>query len=152
MIDLIKVVFLSWFVFLSNGFALAEEQTLQQQAEQGDALSQAKLASLYLLGRDGYEIDEKSASKWMLKAAEQGLIEAEVVVAAMYDSGLGVTLDVKKASAWYEKAAAKGHGASMAILGKNPAAKGSVGFSYQTMRLRAAKQIPKEYAKKILSK
>ena len=135
------------------GFCVqAEEKSIQQLAEQGDALSQAQLGSLYLLGRDGYEVNEKEASHWMLKAAQQGLLEAEVVVAAMYDRGMGFPYDVVKATEWYEKAAAKGHGASLAILGRNETAKGGVAFSYKTMRLRAAKQIPTEYAKRILMK
>ena len=52
----------------------------------------------------------------------------------------------------YEKAAAQGHGTSLAILGKNPTAKGSVKFSYQGLRLKAARSIPKEYAKRFLMK
>jgi len=58
--------------------------------------------------------------------------------------------DVKMATQWYEKAAAQGHTPSLAILGRNPVAKGGVAFNYQAMRLNAAKQIPTEYAKKIL--
>lgn len=129
-----------------------EKPSVQILAEQGDALSQAQMGSLYLLGRNGVEVDAQKAAAWMLKAAEQGLLEAEVVVAAMYDSGLGMPQNVNKATQWYEKAAAKGHGASLAILGKNEAPKGSVGFNYQAIRLRASKQIPNEYAKKILLK
>ncbi len=121
----------------------------EQSAVQGDANAQAKLGAMYLLG-SGVEKDEEKAAEWMLKAANQGHIEAEVIVAAMYDRGLGVKNDVKMATQWYEKAAAQGHTASRAILGKNDVAKGSVAFNYQGMRLSAAKQIPTEYAKKIL--
>ncbi|MBS3953442.1 MAG: sel1 repeat family protein [Methylomicrobium sp.] len=130
----------------------AQKTPLKEFAEQGNALAQAQLGALFLLGRDGYEVNLQEAAAWMLKAAEQGLLEAEVVVAAMYDRGLGMPQDVKKATQWYEKAAAKGHGASLAILGKNEAAKGSVAFNYQAVRLKAATQIPNEYAKKILLK
>jgi len=84
----------------------------------------------------------------MLKAANQGYVEAQVIVAAMYDRGLGVKNDVKMATKWYEKAAAQGNSASMAILGKNDVAKGSVAFSYQAMRLSAAKQIQQSTLKK----
>ena len=48
------------------------------------------------------------------------------------------------------KAAAKGNTTALALTGKNDVAKGGVAFNYQTMRLSAAKQIPTEYAKKIL--
>ncbi|MGZ8227205.1 MAG: tetratricopeptide repeat protein [Methylococcaceae bacterium] len=125
------------------------QEIIQQAALQGDAKAQAKLGAMYLLG-SGVEKDEQQAAEWMLKAANQGYIEAEVIVAAMYDRGLGVKNDVKMATKWYEKAAAQGHSASLAILGKNDVAKGGVAFSYQAMRLSAAKQIPTEYAKRIL--
>ena len=133
--------------------AQAEEPSAQalieQSAQQGDAKSQARLGAMYLLG-SGVEKDEHVAFEWMLKAANQGHTEAEMIVAAMYDRGLGVKNDVKMATQWYEKAAAQGNTTAMAILGKNDVAKGGVAFSYQGMRLSAAKQIPTEYAKRIL--
>jgi uncharacterized protein len=155
---MIKIIKLIVCVFVLSGMGLAHAEEVAQKtpikesAEQGNALAQAQLGALYLLGRDGYEVNLQEAAAWMLKAAEQGFLEAEVVVAAMYDRGLGMPQDVKKATQWYEKAAAKGHGASLAILGKNEAAKGSVAFNYQAVRLKAATQIPNEYAKKILLK
>jgi len=136
-------------VLLMLGFAIQADE-VQQSAEQGDALAQAKMGARYILGRDGVEKDDQKAAEWMLKAAKQGLIEAEVVMAALYDRGLGVPHNVDTATQWYEKAAAKGHPASLAILGRNETAKGSVAFSYKTARLSAARQIPTEYAKRIL--
>jgi TPR repeat protein len=130
----------------------AAESDIQKMAEQGDALAQAKLGAMYILGREDIERDEQKAAEWMLKAAKQGLIEAEVVMAALYDRGLGVPHNVDMATQWYEKAAAQGHGASLALLGRNDTAKGSVAFNYKTARLSAARQIPTEYAKKILLK
>ena len=124
---------------------------LWQMAQQGDAKAQAKLASLYLLGREGVEKDETKAAEWMEKSANQGLVDAQVVMGAMYDRGVGVVADREKATQWYEKAAAQGHGTSLAILGRNEAAKGSVQFNYQAMRLSAARSIPNEYAKKFLT-
>lgn len=123
---------------------------VKQAAEQGIPQAQAKLASLYLLGREGFEVNEALAAEWMEKAAKQGLMDAQVVMGAMYDRGLGVTNDRDKATAWYQKAAAQGHSTSLAILGKNDAAQGSVQFNYQAMRLSAARTIPNEYAKKFL--
>ncbi len=130
----------------------AAENDIQQMAERGDALAQAKLGAMYILGRDGVEHDDQKAAEWMLKAAKQGLIEAEVVMAALYDRGMGVPQNVDTATQWYEKAAVKGHGASLALLGRNDTTKGSVAFNYKTARLTAARQIPTEYAKKILLK
>ena len=152
MLKLLKIFIFSCLLSLCLS-AQAEESSelavIQQIAAQGDGKAQAKLGAMYLLG-SGVEKDEQQAAQWMLKAANQGYVEAQVVVAAMYDRGLGVKNDVKMATKWYEKAAAQGNSASMAILGKNDVAKGSVAFSYQAMRLSAAKQIPTEYAKRIL--
>ncbi|MEQ1528040.1 MAG: tetratricopeptide repeat protein [Methylococcales bacterium] len=132
-------------------FAMAATaEPVHEAAEQGDAKAQAKLGAMYLLGHDGIEKSDIKAFEWILKAAKQGLVDAEVMVAAMYDRGIGVPSDVNTATSWYEKAAAKGHGASLAILGRNEVAKGGVAFSYQNMRLSAAKQIPTEYAKRFL--
>ena len=129
-----------------------KQQEIAQLAEQGEALAQAKLAAMYLLGREGVGKSTTKAVEWMLKAANQGLVEAQVSMAAFYDGGLGVKQDVKIATKWYEKAAAQGHEVSLALLGKNKAPKGSVSFSYKAMRLQASKQIPNEYAKRFLRK
>jgi TPR repeat protein len=152
MINLIRLFIFSC-LFLLCISAQAEEPSalalIQQSAVEGDTKAQARLGAMYLLG-SGVEKDEQQAAEWMLKAAKQGNIDAEVIIAAMYDRGLGVKNDVKMATEWYEKAAAQGNTTSMAILGKNDVAKGGIAFSYQGMRLSAAKQIPTEYAKRIL--
>ncbi|NOQ34612.1 MAG: sel1 repeat family protein [Methylococcaceae bacterium] len=129
-----------------------EQPEIVQQAEKGEALEQAKLAAMYLLGREGFANNPVKAAEWMEKAAKQNLVEAQVAIAAMYDRGLGVKQNVKTATSWYEKAAKQGHETSLAILGRNKVAKGSVAFSYKAMRLQASKQIPKEYAKRFLRK
>ncbi len=155
-----KIIVLSLTLLLiSTGAVQAAEQSrsetenaVAQSAEQGNALAQAKLGALYLLGRDEHEKDEKKAFEWLLKAANQGVLEAQVIVAAMYDRGLGIPMDVHKATAWYEKAAAQGHKPSLAILGRNDVAKGGIAFDYKRIRLGAAKQIPTEYAKQLLRK
>ncbi len=146
MYNTLKLILLAGFLSFS---VIANAQTLEeikQSAEQGDAIGQAKLASLYLLGKQGVDIDNKKAAKWMTKAAKQGQVEAQVALAAMYDMGIGVDGDKKIATQWYEKAAKQGHGTSLAILGKNPTAKGSVKFDYKRMRFSASRQIPKKYA------
>ncbi len=152
MFKLLQVLILSSLFSVTFQVQAQSVEEIQQLAEQGDALGQAKLASLYLLGRNGVKKDDKQAAEWMLKAAEQGLVDAQVAIAAMYDRGIGMRGDKGKATSWYEKAAAKGHGTSLAILGKNPTAKGGVKFSYQGMRLQAAKSIPREYSKRFLMK
>lgn len=146
----IKRLVLPLLMLLSLQVFAQSQEEIRQLAEQGDAQGQAKLASLYLMGWQGHEQNNEQAAEWMKKAAEQGVVEAQVVMGAMYDRGLGVPNDRNAATQWYEKAAAQGHGTSLAILGRNETAKGSVKFSYQAMRLNAARSIPREYAKRFL--
>ena len=146
----IQILIVSCFLIFSlNSFADTFSE-IKQQAEQGDALAQAKMGAMYQLGRNGVSKDEQESARWMLKAADQGLVEAEVFMAALYDRGLGVKHNVKTATKWYEKAAAQKHGTALAILGRNDVAKGGIAFDYKTMRLRASKQIPVEYSKRFL--
>lgn len=145
-----RILGFCWIILQSASLWAADVEELKQQAAQGLAQAQAKLAAVYLLGRDGVEKNESLAAEWMEKAAKQGLVDAQVVMGAMYDRGMGVASDRDKATQWYEKAAAQGHTTSLAILGRNDAAQGSVQFNYQAMRLNAARSIPSEYAKKFL--
>ncbi|AEG02247.1 tetratricopeptide repeat protein [Methylomonas methanica] len=151
MVKLTRLIGVLVLIFICGRVGAETTEQIRQAASQGDSHAQAKLASLYLLGRDGLEKDEKLAAEWMEKSANQGVVDAQVVMGALYDRGIGVTADRDQATRWYEKAAAQGHGTSLAILGKNPAAKGSVQFNYQAMRLNAARSIPAEYAKRFLT-
>ncbi|GAW86345.1 conserved hypothetical protein [Bathymodiolus platifrons methanotrophic gill symbiont] len=143
------MIFGCFLMFSMNSFAGTFAE-IQEKAEQGNALAQAQMGAMYQLGRNGVAKDKQESAKWMLKAAEQGLVEAEVFMAAIYDRGLGVKQSVSTATQWYEKAAAQQHGTALAILGRNDAAKGSVAFNYKSMRLMASKQIPVEYSKRFL--
>lgn len=150
MFKILKHVLLPILLSVSLSALAQSPEEIKQSAEQGDARAQAKLASMYLLGWQGFEQNDELAAEWMEKAAKQGVVEAQVVMGALYDRGLGVPGDRNAATQWYEKAAAQGHGTSLAILGRNETAKGSVKFSYQAMRLNAARSIPREYAKRFL--
>lgn len=145
MIELFKVFILVSLLSIILIPRAETSEEIKQSAEQHDALGQAKLASRYILGR-GVEVDHRRAAQLMEKAARQGLVEAQVTIAAMYDMGMGVAGNKDIATQWYEKAAKQGHGTSLAILGKNPTAKGSVKFDYKKMRFTASRQIPKKYA------
>lgn len=146
----IQTMVLSCFVMFSMNILAETFAEIQQQAEQGDALAQAQMGAMYQLGRNGVAKDPQKSAKWMLKAANQGLVEAEVFMAALYDRGLGVKHDVNIATQWYEKAAAQEYGTALAILGRNDVAKGGIAFNYKSMRIRASKQIPVEYSKRFL--
>lgn len=136
---------------------------IKQSAEQGDALAQAKYGSIYFLGENfqlpsnsryktkqkfkavsyllsGIEKNETVAATWLLKAAEQGNADAEVFMAALYDRGIGVQQNETKATEFYKQASNHGNEMAQAILG-----------AYARSRLTASKDIPVEYALKILN-
>ncbi len=136
---------------------------IQKMAESGDVVAQAKYGAIYYLGgqykplpsaryktRKQYEAityllegvgkDDKKAAEWMLKAAEQGYVDAEVFMAAMYDRGLGVNQSESEATKWYKKAGDQGNEMAKAVLGP-----------YARSRLTASKEVPEEYALKILN-
>lgn len=138
-------------------------EEIQKLAESGDAAAQAKYGSIYFLGDqykplpnarfktrkqyeaisyllDGVTKDVKKSTEWMLKAAEQGYVDAEVFMAAMYDRGLGVSQSGSEATKWYTKAGEHGNEMATAVLGP-----------YASSRLKASKDVPEEYALKILS-
>ncbi len=150
MFKVLQRLLLLFLLSASMSVMAQSQEEIKQMAENGDAKAQAKLASMYLLGWQGFEQNEELAAQWMKKAADQGVIDAQVVMGALYDRGMGVAANRDTATKWYEKAAAQGHGTSLAILGRNETAKGSVKFSYQAMRLNAARSIPREYAKRFL--
>ncbi len=147
-------------VFASEQLSFNE---IKQLAEQGNAKAQAQYGAINFLGGDfqlkpnarfktkqalkavshlleGVTSDYEVATKWMLKAANQNYIDAEVFMAAMYDRGMGVKQDPSEATRLYKKASKQGNETSAAILGR-----------YAQSRLVASRDIPVTYALKILN-
>lgn len=77
-------------------------------AEQGDPDCQAKLGLFYEDGADGIKEDHVQAIMWFRKAAEQGLIEAQMALAQTYEGGYHVPQDYAEAAKWYQRAAERG--------------------------------------------
>jgi TPR repeat protein len=150
MMKVVQIIIAGCLLVISmNSFADVFSD-IKQQAEAGNALAQAKIGAMYQLGRNGVDKDAQASANWMLKAANQDMVEAQVFMAALYDRGLGVKQNYNKATEWYGKAAKQKHGTALAILGRNEVAKGGIAFDYKSMRLRASKQIPVEYSKRFL--
>ncbi len=63
------------------------------------------------------QIQTQDAVETLRLAAEQGVAEAQVSLAAMYAEGLGVPQDETEAARWYRLAADQGHAAAQASLG-----------------------------------
>jgi len=81
--------------------------------EKGHAHAQYLAATLLLIEKK----DAPEAAKWMLRAAEQGLVEAQNSFGFMNQQGLGVAKSDEKAFSWYQKAAVQGYAAAQYSLG-----------------------------------
>ncbi len=77
-------------------------------AEQGDAVSQFALGTMYENGR-GVPKDDVEAVRWYRLAAEQGQASAQNNLAKMYRRGRGVPQDDVLAHMWWSLSAAQGH-------------------------------------------
>ena len=88
-------------------------EQLRQAAEQGHAVAQSILGSLYLAG-EGVAKDDREAAKWFRKAAEQGNAEAQFNLGIMYLTGEGVPEDDREAVKWLRLAAEQGHALPLA--------------------------------------
>ncbi len=78
---------------------------LRAAAEQGDAKAQYRLALTYLHEEQGLPVDLEKAERWLKKAAEKGLVEAQ------YELGMLLRYDLADAAAaidWWQRAAAQG--------------------------------------------
>ncbi len=89
---------------------------LVPRAEQGDALAEYRLGTLYALGK-GVDKDYTRAAPLLHAAAENGVAEAQYDYAVLCEHGFGVAKDPVEALAWYRKAAAQGNGDASLSLG-----------------------------------
>lgn len=88
----------------------------RRAAEQGYALAQANLGSMYFDGQ-GVPQDFQEALKWYRKAADQGLASAQFNLGVLYEQHRRAPQDVQEALLWYQKAASQGYAAAQVNLG-----------------------------------
>ncbi len=86
-------------------------------ANTGDPKAQLELGHRYFFGREGASKDYSQALIWYHKAADQGVVGAEVNLGVMYAYGKGVPLDFAQAISWYRKAAEQGDSDAEVNLG-----------------------------------
>lgn len=89
-----------------------EDFERKKQAAQNDVGLQYEIGMTY---HDSQNYSE--AIVWLSKAAMNGHVEAQFVLAQMYDGARGVKQDYSKAAEWYDKAAAQGHAHAQHRLG-----------------------------------
>jgi S1-C subfamily serine protease len=117
------------FLLLGAVFQLPAQQSeddrklladLHRDADKGDAISQLGLGVAFLYGQYGGPKDEVESVKWLRKAAQQNVPNAQAFLGYCYSSGRGVAKDEVEAVKWYRKAAQQ----NVAI------AQGALGFRY----------------------
>ena len=80
----------------------------------GKMIEKIDAESLYEKGVQYYDgkgvpVDKEKALLLFEQAAQQGHVEAQVIVGSLYERGDGTDVDYQKALYWYEKAAEQGH-------------------------------------------
>jgi TPR repeat protein len=81
---------------------------LAARAKSGEAQAQLELGTAYAAGSKEVPAKPAEGYRWIQKAAEQGLPEAQEAVGRMLLFGIGVPADPRAAMGWYEKAALQG--------------------------------------------
>ena len=115
----------SVFSFQSTAWAIEQSQLIQVQqlykqkdfkamlailqplAEQGDAIAQSLLGSVYEEGQ-GVKQDYFEAVKWYRQAAEQGDTDAQTLLGFSYLLGTGIQVNKALAKEWLGKACDNG--------------------------------------------
>jgi len=96
-------------------YAQARFHYIRTRAEHGDGLNEFRLGLMYEAGQHGLRSDYE-AHKWFLRAAFQGIIEAQSRVSEYYRTGKGVPRNDEEAFKWCRKAAEQGHQESQVRL------------------------------------
>jgi TPR repeat protein len=98
----------------------AAVRLLEPLAQAGNALAQARLATLYYHGH-GVRESDALALQWYQRAARQGLAEAQFNLGNMYAYGLATVPQdedpQRTAAKWYFEAARQGHAEAQYSLG-----------------------------------
>jgi Sel1 repeat len=78
------------------------KEILIKAGENGNQLAQEELGYLYFNGREGVAQDSTKALFWLHKAANQNSLFANLMLARMFEYGLGVERDTDAAFAYYQ--------------------------------------------------
>ncbi|NDY93767.1 tetratricopeptide repeat protein [Ideonella livida] len=90
---------------------------LRQAAEAGDAAAQLRLGEALLDGAPGLPRDPALGHDWVLRAARQGLAEAQHIMGSLCLKGEGRPADLQGAVYWWGLAAAQGHADALCNMG-----------------------------------
>jgi len=101
------------------------------------AMSQQKLYISYVGGEPLGQ--RRKLEPWVQQEADAGNLDAQMVLATMYNTGNGVARDTVQAKAWLERAAAGGNPQANFQIGRNLIARRAYGQAEQHLRLGVAK-------------
>lgn len=104
-------------VMMISSVQIVNGQSLESNANNGDAKSQHNLGVNYLMGSDGYPQDYDKAFFWEKKAAEQGIGRAQCNLGICYEQGWGTEKNVMQAEYWYKRAIEMGEKDALFNLG-----------------------------------
>jgi localization factor PodJL len=90
---------------------------LEAAARHGDSEAQFRIGTRFLSDGTFSNGGAATAARWLAKAAGQGHLEAQFMLASLYERGAGVTKDESEAMSLYRKAANAGHIRAMHNLG-----------------------------------
>jgi TPR repeat protein len=102
-------------IWLTAEFKEARFHYTRLNAEKGHAPSEYRLGLAFESGEHGQQSD-REAHKWLLRAAFQGLADAQAKVSEYFRDGRGVAKSDEEAFKWCRKAAEQGHAQSQARL------------------------------------
>jgi TPR repeat protein len=85
------------------------EKLYRMSAEKGLAESQSELGVLLIWHKESTPEEKAEGVEWLIKASDQGLIDADFKLGCSYCFGLGITQDQEKAFQLFKKAADAGH-------------------------------------------
>ncbi len=91
-------------VYADNMVTVRDLKEITDGAESGDPIDQYSLGRIYYKGLLG-EQDFKKARKWLSRAAEGNIYDANVLLGDLHYFGQGVPINIGKAFDFYKKAA-----------------------------------------------
>jgi localization factor PodJL len=97
--------------------AAEDLRVLEAAARHGDREAQFRIGTRFLSDGAFSNGGAATAARWLARAASQGHLEAQFMLASLYERGAGVTKDESEAMSLYRKAANAGHIRAMHNLG-----------------------------------
>ena len=109
------------FLLYSRFFQEKESTQVEENVSEGKRAQhpiESTLQMVYDIGMRHYVTHHyEEAFKWLNFAAEEGYMDAELLVARMYEEGQGTDADMNKALEWYAKAAERGNAEAQFNMG-----------------------------------